>query len=377
MMLDAIDAQTPGFPQSEPSTSRIEIDPNGDVDFVLKTANRQQYTWPAEPITGAPPAGRRPDPANDREEAKDEYRFRVSSRCLSAASPIWSRTFNGPRRQLPRNEGARLEVEQHKWDATAVLILLSILHARSENIPQQVTLDMLTQIAVLVDYYKCHEATNSVASAWINALEQDPATRPPVYHGRESVMWLFVAWVFARPETFTDLAALAIYMSEGPMERMSLPFPGAFVYAIDNARHKAIEDFLDNTLLLRDSLIDPAWQCQAQPDLSAQCSSMLLGQLVRFLVNHLGMDVFSSNGQPNRPFYGISAKKLDAAVREGLPHLLWRGPREIMTAEETADEHCLVHRCSLRDMMRPFVERMKKEIPALSLENFPRHQLAS
>ncbi|KAH7016445.1 uncharacterized protein B0I36DRAFT_337688 [Microdochium trichocladiopsis] len=345
MMLDAIDAQTPGFPQFEPSTSRIEIDPNGDVDFVLKTANRQQY-----PVTGAPPARRRADPANDREEAKDEYRFRVSSRCLSAASPIWSRTFNGPRRQLPRNEGARLE---------------------------QVTLDMLTQIAVLVDYYKCHEATDSAVSAWINALEQDPATKPPAHHGRESVMWLFVAWVFARPETFTDLAALAIYMSESPMEGMSLPFPGAFVYAIDNARHKAIEDFLDNTLLLRDSLIDPAWQCPAQPDLSAQCSSMLLGQLVRFLVNHLGMDVFSSNGQPNRPFYGISAKKLDAAIREGLPHLSWRGPREIATADETANEHCLVHQCSLRDMMQPFVEKMRKEIPALLLEDFPKHQLAS
>ncbi|KAH7014472.1 uncharacterized protein B0I36DRAFT_389357 [Microdochium trichocladiopsis] len=376
MMLDAIDAQTPGFPQFEPSTSRIEIDPNGDVDFILKTTNRQQYVWPAEAGTGTL-ARRRPDPVNDRKEAKDEYQFRVSSRCLSAASPLWSRTFNGPRRQLPRNQGARLEIEQHKWDATAVFILLSILHGRSDNIPQQVTLDTLTQIAVLVHHYKCHEATNSVVSAWINALEKDPATQPPAHHGRESVMWLFVAWVFARAETFTSLAALAMYMSEGPMERMSLPFPGAFVYAIDNARHKAIEDFLDNTLLLRDSLVDPAWQCPAQPHLSAQCSSILLGQLVRFLVNQLGMDVFSSNGQPNRPFYGISARKLDAAVTEGLPHLSWRGPREITTVGEVADEHCLLHACSLGDMMRPFVERMKKEIPALSLGDFPRHQLAS
>ncbi|CAJ2508725.1 Uu.00g137510.m01.CDS01 [Anthostomella pinea] len=41
------------------------------------------------------------------------------------------------------------------WDANALSILMYVIHGRHRGVPRSASLELLTKIAVLVDYYKC------------------------------------------------------------------------------------------------------------------------------------------------------------------------------------------------------------------------------
>lgn len=61
------------------------------------------------------------------------------------------------------------------WDPDALLILMNIIHGRTRKIPRSVNLEMLANIAVLVDYYECVEVVEVFSEMWLNQLkEQSP-----------------------------------------------------------------------------------------------------------------------------------------------------------------------------------------------------------
>jgi len=98
------------------------------------------------------------DSASSAEVLADVH-MRVSSKHLILASPTF-RSMLGPGFE----EGQRLRIEGSTElalgddDPDAFEILLNIIHGLTRKVPRSVTLDMLTKLAVLINYYQMHEA---------------------------------------------------------------------------------------------------------------------------------------------------------------------------------------------------------------------------
>lgn len=173
----------------------------------------------------APPATTQPAP-------KTIHHFQVSSRRLSAASPVWAAALADSQRQ---HGHARHVIEAEGWNADAVSALLDIIHERTSHVHRTITLDLLTKVAVLVHHYKCHDSVRETVSVWFDVLSKSDrpktASTPPGSKEaqEEAIKELFVAWEFSKPELFARTAQWVIYTLDGAMETMGLPFMCALV----------------------------------------------------------------------------------------------------------------------------------------------------
>jgi len=129
-----------------------------------------------------------------------DVHMRVSSKHLILASPTF-RSMLGPNFE----EGQRLRIEGSTDialgddDPDAFEILLNIIHGLTRRVPRSVSLDMLTKIAVLVNYYQMHEVVELFSDTWINTLAREGL---PQSYSTETIKWLLISWVFHKPMEF-------------------------------------------------------------------------------------------------------------------------------------------------------------------------------
>jgi len=374
----------------------LVVEPDGDAFFVLKYANKQEYIWPGREkpattatATSSPSGTELTSTATTESAGKTTHRFQVSSQRLSAASPVWASALADSHRQHGRAQNI---IETEGWDVEAISALLDVIHMRSSHVDRTFTLDLLAKVAVLVHHYKCHDAVREAVSVWFDETSKGGGSKTAVSPGskkdqEEAVKELFVAWEFSRPELFTRTALRVIYTLDGAMETMGLPFTCALVYAIDNARHKIIEDVLDYLLVLLDHLAHPARACPRNLEHSEKCSALLLGQLIRFMRNALGMQVLESlntlqqqQQHPVRPFYGLSVVGMQLCVTHGLddavtscepPVLQPTLPTVATKAASGTPGGAAPRPCSLKSIIQPFVEDAVAAMQQLRLEDFP------
>jgi hypothetical protein len=108
-----------------------------------------------------------------------------------------------------------------EWDAEAFLILMNVLHLRNRQVPRSVSLEMLTKIAVLVDFYECWEAVDMWGSTWANGIKYSEPV--PLTYGRELIMWICVARVFGLVAEFKQATQTAIKQSHESIQISGLP----------------------------------------------------------------------------------------------------------------------------------------------------------
>ncbi|KAM5346114.1 hypothetical protein ACJ41O_009119 [Fusarium nematophilum] len=291
--------------------SLLILDPKGDVELILRQPNTNQQKSHQEldeevdnacdkdsdqeeaVIKTVSPEGAQTDePANqvpcdysdsihepadlaalkpyDDRRQPIEVRFRVSSGHLSLASPFFRAIFEGSFSERTRNERGLYEIKAFEWSAGALLILLDIIHGHHRSVPRSVDLDVLEQIAVLVDYYQCHEIVELFAERWIAA--SDDAL--PKDYGQPCMSWLFIAWVFSDAKLFNSMASMSVRLSKGPLET-SLPLPGAIFDKIESRRQALSDEVVDNVYGLLESLWATTDGC------CIECSCMLLGSLMK------------------------------------------------------------------------------------------------
>lgn len=155
------------------------------------------------------------------DEEDDEMRMRASSRHLSLASPVFSAMLDGPwKESIPDSQSSR-RIVTSEWDTEAFLILLDIIHGHHRDVPRSVSLEMLGNISVLVDYYNCHEVTEIFVDIWIQDLEKSL----PTSYGKASTIWLSISWVFSKASIFEKMTEVTIHGCLGPVNTMNLPIP--------------------------------------------------------------------------------------------------------------------------------------------------------
>ncbi|EAW15160.1 uncharacterized protein ACLA_058170 [Aspergillus clavatus NRRL 1] len=145
----------------------VDPDPNGDVTLLVSLPQVSALFGASHEMT---------------------VKYRASSKHLSLASRYFEK-----RLKAEWAEGKALQSDGHvemkipETDPQVFLILLNLMHCRTKRVPTTVTFDELTKLAILVDYYQCHEILGLYPQHWL----QPWRGQTPTTYRDEIVKWIF------------------------------------------------------------------------------------------------------------------------------------------------------------------------------------------
>ncbi|KAG6164864.1 hypothetical protein E4U51_004780 [Claviceps purpurea] len=273
-----------------------------------------------------------------------EVEFRLSSRHLALASPVFKAMLSGFWKESapssdqdngsakpwsPLQSGsncqARYELTATEWVVEDFLLLMNIVHGHSGQVPYSVDLETLARMSVLVDYYQCQEVTQFVVGLWIDKLSGRLPSLPTQY-GRECVAWIFVSWVFSRRNIFEKMTLLAIASS---------------------VLEQKTDHYIDEIFSVVGKLCKDLWK--GRRGCSVECTSMLLGSLMKVM-------------DENELYRACSAKQATRAVLSLKPGKWSTYDSKHLGASS--------HSCTLEKLLRPDIQRLWDGLKGLELDDY-------
>ncbi|KAM3066357.1 hypothetical protein ACMFMG_003134 [Clarireedia jacksonii] len=326
---------------------QLVIDPDGDLVLVLNERIREKESGKGKEIAtvrrGADDSaislgGVSGEEGDDEEDDDDacsvntevplereqprEIFMLVSSKHMMLVSAVFKAMLqNGNFR-----EGAALrfngkaEVPLPEDDPDALKILVDIIHSRHKHVPKKIDLDLLTNVAILVDKYRLHEAVELYSDIWIKGLL---STVPKSIQGGDAVLqWLCISWIFELEEEFAKMSR--VLMAEGcdsaenilRRSKWDLPIPESVIELIETDRQHGLHlamsvlgytiDQYQKATSVNCSSIPVASPHSSSPTAAEilahreRCDSMVLGSLIREAV---AADLYPL---PKAPYTGFS-----------------------------------------------------------------------
>ncbi|PNP79989.1 hypothetical protein FNYG_06686 [Fusarium nygamai] len=288
-----------------------------------------------------------------------EYRFRVSSHHLTAASPVFRTMLKGPwKESVPSEEATSSEVLDQTpavpmireisatdWDVHAFVTVLNIIHGRNNEIPRAVSLKFVTDVAVIVHYYECAESVTLAAELWKSkaAFFEE--------YGKHSIMLLTISWVFSWDETFSSMARLVVEHGEGSEHVDTQDLPIAVIFGkLDQIRKPLVPSIFQRLGELRKDLLNNRTGC------GRECRNMMLGTL--HADKH---DMQKELGSWDYAHKGVSvARVINTLISYPSPE--WKDLKE----------KCSVHspNCSVKALMKPTFDKIREDIRKIKLADF-------
>lgn len=146
--------------------------------------------------------------------------IRVSSKHLVLASPYFKRNLgSGMLESHILSSQGHVEFRMDIEDLEAMLIVMNIVHGRTRQVPRHIDLDMLTRVAVLVDYLECHEVIELFSDRWIDDLKGGITTT----YSEALIQWLCISLIFRKACQFKAVTHTAIRQTKGPIDTLGLP----------------------------------------------------------------------------------------------------------------------------------------------------------
>jgi hypothetical protein len=214
------------------------VDPDGDVILKLESPT-DPFAPECESATpdGSQSAGPTstalnkivsPDAAAElgEDRASIPVTFRVSSRHLALASPVFKSALTGGWKESTKTEGGLRTINTQGWDATALGIFLNAIHGQCKKVPRTLTLEMLAKIAVIVDYYAAHETMEILSAVWIDKLR---GTVTNLSDRRTTALWICISWIFGDSLLFQQATIVAVLYYRSNMTDFGLPMPGQII----------------------------------------------------------------------------------------------------------------------------------------------------
>ncbi|KAG6196343.1 hypothetical protein E4U10_001044 [Claviceps purpurea] len=338
--------------------SRFDLDPQGDTILVLRRPKKEQPVWEPKKerakwtrrnnfirqklfgsetnpekdadLSGDPhddestheqtPEPIAPDDepsvpkdggdAREQNAKSNEVQFRLSSRHLALASPVFKTMLNGTwkesaapsdqskksakTRKPPKKDSdssTRYELTATEWDDEVFLMLMNIIHGRNTLVPLSIDLITLVKLSVLVDYYQCQEVTQFIFRIWMKEFVA------PKSYGPDCVAWIFVSWVFSQAKFFDRMTQLAMSTSEGGFGTIYLPLPQNLLSMATPHLHGFTKLIYFAAVMeqKRDQILDEIFEilgnlcenlCKGRLGCSFACSAMLLGTLLKRMDEH-------------------------------------------------------------------------------------------
>ncbi|KAJ5593065.1 hypothetical protein N7537_009969 [Penicillium hordei] len=228
-------------------------------------------------------------------------RFQVSSKHLTLASGYFKRMLKNC-----WAEGDALstkgfaEIPVHDFKPAILLIILNLIHGRSRQVPQKLSLQKLTDIAVATDFFQCHEAIEMFAGIWIKDLE-------PLFSSKfseDTKRWMMIAWVFKSNSILQNTEEIAMQQGTGPFEAGNLPIPKSIKDKIDEVRQQHMELLQAMTGERIEILLNSRTSC-CGPVCDATCLGLILHRLTEHRVSY-SVSVLSRPYEPYTPFVAVS-----------------------------------------------------------------------
>ncbi|QGI70886.1 hypothetical protein CEK26_003220 [Fusarium fujikuroi] len=217
---------------------------------------------------------------------RTQVEFRVSSRHLSLVSPVFRAMLESRFKESRPNDQGLYELQASEWDAEALVILLDIIHGHHREVPKRISVETLSHIAIIVDYYGCHEIMELVFAAWVSYLGP-----PEEFVKQDPMRWLFISWVFRQESLFTTATKMLLLYDNGKYV-VDLPIPQPILgndalYHFFTGNTDQLEDKIDdNRQFVLNTLFGHLYNLQqdlleGKAGCSETCASMLLGSLMK------------------------------------------------------------------------------------------------
>ncbi|KAM6476150.1 hypothetical protein HDV62DRAFT_257696 [Trichoderma sp. SZMC 28011] len=299
-----------------------EIDPSGDTLLILQNANAPFAVLPSsgpqakQKASDSTPDDKTAGKAQDADskpkeesskpkdaDSKPTVQMRLSSKHLTLASKYFQKltanNWKESKDSTPEFSYSYV-INANDWDEKALLLLMNIIHGRTSKVPRYIDLELLAKMAVLVDYYQCHEVVAFFSQTWLSSI----FIVIPRKGERDFMLRLVVCLVFSETFNFQLLTKTIIWGATGPIDSLGLPIKQDIIDALNDSREYAIETVVAEFLKLRQRL------CEDQM-CSFECSSIHLGALLKAMSKMGLMDPI-----PTSPYPGHSLMALEQAIRE-------------------------------------------------------------
>ncbi|KAJ0154187.1 hypothetical protein HZ326_3407 [Fusarium oxysporum f. sp. albedinis] len=347
-----------------------DIAPDGDICIVLQNPNTQSVV----PIVNLRQYGTEPpqyyqdvslvdvpvwhSPALKDKKAA-EYRFRVSSHHLTAVSRMFRSMLKGPWKESAAPDAATSsdssdqtpaapairEISATDWNIHALITVLNIIYGRNNEIPRQVSIKFIVDVAVIVNYYECAESVTLAAELWRAGVNV------PETYGKKSIMLLFVSWVFSWTKMFSSMAHLVLEQGEGSEHVDTRNLPIAVIFeTLDKKRELALPFVYKRLSNLRGDLLNSRIGC------SPQCRYMLLGALES---NKHGMH--KALGSWDYEHKGVSVGRVLDALNS-FPSPEWKDPKEKGQVHSRD--------CNVKTLMQPAFDKIREDFKKVKLADF-------
>lgn len=107
------------------------------------------------------------------------------------------------------------------WDPEALWNVLLVLHGRTVDLPMDMSLEMLAQVALIADYYGCEGAVSPIAVMWLGS-KGDFLDDGADY---EIAVLIFVSLVFGMQYEFSRATSIVMERRFEPISTNGLPIP--------------------------------------------------------------------------------------------------------------------------------------------------------
>ncbi|KAJ5472393.1 hypothetical protein N7530_006394, partial [Penicillium desertorum] len=264
-----------------------QVDPDGDI--ILFT-----------PATSESPSV----DAIDGNVPRKHTRFQVSSKHLTLASDYFKRMLKACWAEgVALSTKGSVEIPVNDCKPEILLIILNIIHGRSQQVPRKLSLPQLTDIAVATDFFQCHEALEVFAGIWIQDI------KPLVWSSfsEDTKKWMMIAWVFKSNDILRQTETIAMQEGTGPFQTSNLPIPKSIKDKIDQARQKYI-DLLQEKIGERIEILLNSPAAKKMSYCAPGCDAKHLGLVLRKLTENkisYSASVPSLSHKPCSPFFTV------------------------------------------------------------------------
>ncbi|KAL3464820.1 hypothetical protein BJX64DRAFT_286008 [Aspergillus heterothallicus] len=222
-----------------------ELDRAGDVTLIVANVP-QDMPRTLEDLKPDMLAGLTSPPATSSPAAevikKQPLHIRASSKHLTLACSYFANMLDSDFNKgacLRENGHVKLQIDHP--NGLAFLVLMLIIHGRPRYVPQKLSRRTLADVAVLVDYYQCHDAVELLSGIWIENI-------PGIIHtGCTGYLdWVIISWVFARDSAFKEATGYLIMLSDSTISAPGLPLPGNILEHMNKHRLDTLQGLVDS-----------------------------------------------------------------------------------------------------------------------------------
>ncbi|KAL3593313.1 hypothetical protein FPOAC2_07609 [Fusarium poae] len=242
----------------DPEAMLVDIDPEGDTLLIL-AFNHNLPALPDYPETVV---------------VKTEQHFLCSKKHLTFASRRAARVFSSKFR-----ESSKLEDGLYHWnlgtafDPEAFAIVLNVIHGKSRTVPQTLDLDLLAEVASIVDDLECSDAILIFGHRWLMPFGMFYTL--PKTMDKTLAQLILVSSVLEDTKLFYSSTKLAIQHSSDTVPSFDLPIRLDIIRRIEESRVSILQELIQKLDKLQDDLLEGRLGC------SDGCRAMFLGSLLQ------------------------------------------------------------------------------------------------